>query len=36
MLTVFTVTSRETKEAGRLTKQFFRWTSEISAAVALR
>lgn len=36
MLTVFTVTSRETKEAGRLTKQFLRCTNEISAAVALR
>lgn len=36
MLTVFTVTRRETKDAGRLTKQFLRWTSDISAAVALR
>lgn len=36
MLTVLTVTKSETREAGKLTKQFLRWTSEISAAVALR
>lgn len=30
--TVFRLRSSETSEDGRLTKQFFRWTSESSAA----
>lgn len=30
---MLTLTSSDTNVGGRLTKQFFRWTSEISAAV---
>lgn len=36
VLTVSTFTRRDTRGAGRLTKQFLRWTSDISPAVALR
>lgn len=35
-LTVSTVTSSETSDGGRLTRQFFKWTRDISAAVAFR
>jgi hypothetical protein len=31
-LTVFTFSSNDTNEGGKLTKQFLRWTSESSAA----
>lgn len=33
LLTVLTLERREASDGGRLTKQFWRWTSEISAAV---
>ena len=32
-LTVLTLTSKETRDVGRFARQFFKWTSEISAAV---
>lgn len=31
-----TVTSKETSDGGRLTRQFFRWTKDISAEVDFR